>query len=77
MGIVDKISAPIIEVDESVDSKIASVGMCPNDIDYVFISHMDFDHTRGLKLVKEAKNIFCSEEKWKLCNKLSLRYIDT
>ena len=77
LGIVDKISAPIIKVKEGVDSKLASVGMCPNDIDYVFISHMDFDHTSGLKLVREAKNIFCSEEEWKACNKLSLRYIDT
>ena len=77
LGLVDKISAPIINEDEGVDSKLASVGLCPRDIDYVFISHMDFDHVSGLKLVSESKNIFCSEEEWTACNKFSLRYIDT
>ena len=76
-GMVDKISAPIIKENEGIDSKLSSVGLKSNDISYVFISHMDFDHVSGLRLVKDAKNIFCSEEEWKACNKFSLRYIDT
>lgn len=76
-GMVDKVSAPIIEADEGVDSKLTAVGLQPKDIDHVFISHMDFDHTSGLRLVKEAKDIRCSEEEWTACNKFSLRYVDT
>lgn len=76
-GMVDKVSAPIIEVNEGIDSKLKTAGFLPKDMDYVFISHMDFDHASGLRLVKEAKDIRCSEEEWTACNRFSLRYIDT
>lgn len=77
LGMVDKISAPIIHADEGITSKLKSVGLAPKDIDHVFISHMDFDHASGLRLVKDAKNIRCSQEEWTACNKFSLRYVDT
>lgn len=77
LGMVDKISAPIIEENEGIDSKLKTIGLLPSDIDHVFISHMDFDHTSGLRLVKEAKDIRCSVEEWNACNKCSLRYVDT
>lgn len=76
-GMVDKFSAPIIEADEGVDSKLKAVGLQPKDIDHVFISHMDFDHASGLRLIKDAKDIRCSQEEWTACNKFSLRYVDT
>lgn len=76
-GMVDKISAPIIEKDEGIDSKLASLGLAPCDIDGVYISHMDFDHASGLRLVKDAKGIFTSEEEWRACNAFSIRYVDT
>lgn len=76
-GMVDRISAPMIERDGGVDGKLKSVGLTPSDIRHVFISHMDFDHASGLRLVSEAKDIRCSEEEWAACNKCSLRYIDT
>lgn len=76
-GMVDKVSAPIIEANEGIDSKLKVVGLLPKNIDHVFISHMDFDHASGLRLVKEAKDIRCSEEEWIACNKFSLRYVDT
>ena len=62
LGMVDKISAPIIEENEGVDSKLASTGLRVENIDHVFISHMDFDHASGLRLIKGAKDIRCSEE---------------
>ena len=76
-GMVDRISAPIIGGNKGIDSKLASVGLCPKDIDRIFISHMDFDHVSGLRLVKDAKDIRCSEEEWAACSKFSLRYVDT
>lgn len=76
-GAVDKISAPIISENEGIDKKLESVGLSPKDVDCVFISHMDFDHTSGLRLVKGAKDFRTSEEEWAACNKFSLRYIDT
>lgn len=76
-GMVNKVSAPIIKTNEGIDSKLKSVGLSPRDIDSVFISHMDFDHTSGLRLVKDVSDIRCSEEEWTACNKFSLRYVDT
>lgn len=74
---VNKVSAPIIKTNEGIDSKLKSVGLSPRGIDSVFISHMDFDHTNGLRLVKDVSDIRCSEEEWTACNKFSLRYVDT
>lgn len=59
-GMVNKVSAPIIKTNEGIDSKLKSVGLSPRDIDSVFISHMDFDHTSGLRLVKDVSDIRCS-----------------
>lgn len=76
-GMVDKISAPIIKSDEGIDSKLKQIGLRPQELDHVFISHMDFDHASGLRLVKDAKDIRCAAEEWTACNKFSLRYVDT
>lgn len=76
-GMVDKISAPVISDGEGIDSKLASVGLTAKDIDHVFISHMDFDHASGLRMVREAKDIRTSAQEWKACSGFSLRYIDT
>lgn len=76
-GMIDKISAPIIKTGEGIDSKLSALGLSDRDIDHVFISHMDFDHTSGLRLVRDAKDIRTSAEEWRACNKPSLRYVDT
>lgn len=76
-GLVDKISGPIIEENEGIDSKLTSIGLSASDIDRVFISHMDFDHTSGIRLVKAAKNFYTAKEEWIAANKRSIRYIDT
>lgn len=62
MGMVDKISAPIIRENEGIDSKLKSVGLSVADIDHVFISHMDFDHASGLRLVRTARDIRTAQE---------------
>lgn len=77
LGMVDKISAPIIDAGEGIDSKLKAVGLTPGEIDHVFISHMDFDHASGLRLVKNAKDIRTAREEWKACNRFGLRYVDT
>lgn len=74
-GMVDRISAPIIAADEGIDSKLHNLGLVPSDLNHVYISHMDFDHTSGLRLVREAKDIRTAEEEWAACNRRSLRYV--
>ena len=74
-GLLDHISTPIIKQEESIDHKLSTLGFHSSDIDYVFLSHLDFDHTSGLRLVKDAKNFFASEEEIKDSKKYFFRYV--
>lgn len=74
---MDRISAPIIRENEGIDSKLRSIGLSAAELDHVFISHMDFDHTSGLRLVRAAREIRTAQEEWNACSKFSLRYVDT
>lgn len=76
-GMVNRISSPIIEENEGIDSKLKSIGLTAAEISHIFISHMDFDHTSGLRLLKGVADIRTSKEEWTACNKPSLRYVDT
>lgn len=76
LSMVDKISAPTLTAEEGIDSKLKTGGLYPGNIAHVFISHMDFDHASGLRLVQKAKDIRCSAEEWAACNRCSLRYVD-
>lgn len=77
LGMVNRISAPILQEDEGIDSKLKAIGLQAKELDFVLLSHMDFDHTSGLRLVKDAKKIMTAQEEWSDCNKLSVRYVDT
>ena len=59
---LNSISRPVIKQDESVDCKLKQLGIAPSEIDYLFFSHMDFDHAGGLRLVKDAKQIMAAKE---------------
>ena len=74
-GLLDNISTPIIKQGESIDCKLRRLGLVANDLDYVFFSHMDFDHTSGLRLVKDAKQIMAAKEEIKDSNKYFFRYV--
>lgn len=68
-------STPILQEGESADCQLAALGLRPADIDCVFFSHMDFDHTSGLRLVQEAKRIMASEEELADSRKYFFRYV--
>lgn len=75
LGMVDKVSKPIIKEDESVDAHLQKLGISPSDLDYVLISHLDLDHVSGLKLVKDAKHIMASKEEIEAAAKGGFRYM--
>lgn len=77
LGIIDKISGPIIETHEGVDTKLKEKGLEVSDLDAIYLSHMDFDHTSGLRLVKDAKHVYASKEEIQDAKKSKLRYVDT
>lgn len=76
-GLLDGISTPIIQEGESVDCRLADLGLSPSDIDYVFFSHMDFDHTSGLRLVKDSRRIMAAQEEIDDSRKYFFRYVKT
>lgn len=54
---------------QSVDEQLTALGYTPADLDYVFFSHLDTDHSGGLQLVKNAKNIMISKDEWQAAQK--------
>lgn len=74
-AILDMVSAPILCEGESVDCKLKALGLSPSDLDYIFFSHMDFDHTSGLRVVKDAKRIMAAEEEIADSKKYVYRYV--
>ena len=76
-GLLNGISTPVIEEGESVDDKLSEHNLRAQDLDYVFFSHMDFDHTSGLCLVREAKRIMAAREELEDSRKYFFRYVKT
>ena len=74
-GLLDSISTPIIKQGESVDSHLARLGLCASDLDCIFFSNMDFDHTSGLRLVQGAKRIVAAQEEITDSEKYFFRYV--
>lgn len=72
---LNSISRPIIKNSESIDCKLKEKGIAPSEIDAVFFSHMDFDHTSGLRLVKNAKRIMAAKEEIADSKKYFFRYV--
>ena len=74
-GLLDGISTPVIQEGESIDHRLAALGLKDTDLDYLFFSHLDFDHTSGAELVSGAKKIMASEEEIADADKLFFRYV--
>ena len=77
LGLVDRISRPILKENEGIDSKLAELGLQDTDIDAVYFSHLDFDHTSGIRLVKNAKAFYAAKEEITDAKKNRIRYVDT
>ena len=60
-----------------MDARLAERGLCAADLDYIFFSHMDFDHTSGLRLVKAVRQIMAAEEEIADSRKYFFRYVKT
>lgn len=51
---------------EAIDEQMQSrLGLKPEDLDYVLLTHLDCDHANGLRLVRDAKRILVSEDEMK------------
>jgi N-acyl homoserine lactone hydrolase len=48
-------SKPRLPEGTAVDEQLAALGLKPEDLDYVLMTHMDIDHDSGLRLIRDAK----------------------
>ncbi|OUR99551.1 hypothetical protein A9Q84_00595 [Halobacteriovorax marinus] len=51
-----------LQVKKTLISQLKKINLTPNDIDYVALSHLHFDHTGNLNLFKKAKVLIQREE---------------
>lgn len=75
LGMLDSISAPVVGKADGVDTKLAALGLSPSDIDCVYFSHMDFDHTSGIPLLTGAKRFCAAKEELADANRYFFRYV--
>lgn len=73
-GMVQKASTPIIKKDEGIDTKLKNLGLTDSDIDAVYYSHLDLDHTNGTALVKNAKHFYAAKEEIEGAKKNTIRF---
>ncbi len=74
-GLLDHISTPILKNGESIDCQLADMGVKSSDIDYLFFSHLDFDHTSGLELLHGVHNIQAASEEIADADRYFFRYV--
>lgn len=74
-GLLDSISTPILNDGESIDCQLADMGVKPFEIDYLFPSHLDFDHTSGLALLRGVPSIRAASEEIADAGRYFFRYV--
>lgn len=61
-----------IPLGKAVDEQLSEMGIMPNELDYVLLTHLDCDHANGLEAVRDAKHILCAAEELDCARKNSL-----
>lgn len=74
-GLLNGISTPVLKDGDSIDRKLAADGFSVSNIDYIIFSHMDFDHTSGLELLRGAKHVMASDLEYADSKKYFYRYV--
>jgi N-acyl homoserine lactone hydrolase len=68
-------SKPLLPPGQAVDEQLQSLGIAPQDLFGVIMTHMDIDHDSGLRLVKDAPHIFVSPEEIRALSSGAARYV--
>lgn len=58
-----------IEKGAAINEQLEVMGIKPEDLDYVLLTHLDCDHANGLKQVRDAKNILVAKDEMKFARK--------
>lgn len=55
-------SQPTVTLNDSVAKQLGALGITPEQLDAVILTHLDCDHVSGLKDLKGAKHIYATKE---------------
>lgn len=55
-------SKPILTLKDGIAHKLNSLGVKPEELDAVILTHLDCDHASGLADLKQARHIYASKE---------------
>lgn len=67
-------SKPRLPEGTAVDEQLQALGIAPEALDYVLMTHMDIDHDSGLRLVRNAGQILVSPGEWDAFHSKQVRY---
>lgn len=64
----------VVPPEQAADEQLVKLGVTPEELDYVLISHLDCDHAEGLRAVAGAKNILVSKPELEGTRKNPMRF---
>ncbi len=67
-----KLNQGYVELGMTAKEQLDKKGIKPEDIDYVILSHLDCDHTQGLKDLAGVKNVLVSREEYSFSRRINL-----
>lgn len=70
-----KINQGIVPKGQAVDEQLAQMGIAPEQLDYVLLTHLDCDHANGLSQVKNAKKILTSQTEVDFTKKFGINMV--
>lgn len=56
-----RVNFGVLPLGQAADEQLAEMGVRPEDIDHVLITHLDCDHVCGLRAFQNAKNVMVSK----------------
>ena len=68
------VTKPRLPAGSAVDEQLLQRRIRPEQLNYVFLTHMDVDHVNGIQMVKPARHIMASGDEIRQANRWSLRY---
>ena len=67
-----KVNQGVIDKGKCIDEQLAKIGIKPEDIDAVLLTHLDCDHANGIKQVKGAKKFLVAADEVKFASQKSM-----
>lgn len=67
-------SPGVLPEGKAVTEHLKDLGLAPEDLDYVILTHMDIDHAGGIRLVRNAKRILASRAEREAASHWNPRY---